>query len=58
MIETNMSETKLQVCVGRTKRMLEGGYTIPEIANALGLNEDTVRAFKNAIDQAEQNRNK
>ena len=41
-----------QRLIGRTKALLDAGYTVPEIMEALGLSEATVRAFKHVIDEA------
>lgn len=46
---------RLELYVGRTKRLLEEGYSIEEIASALKVEESTVRQYKEWIDQAEEN---
>ena len=53
-IETNKS--KLELNVGRVKKMSDDGMTVVEIAKKLGLNESTVRSYKAIIDKAEENR--
>ena len=47
---------KLELAIGKTKRMFEVGYSVTEIAAALDLPESTVRSYKEIIDKAELNR--
>lgn len=47
---------RLELHVGRTKRLLKEGYSIEEIASILNVEESTVRKYKSWIDQAEENR--
>lgn len=49
---------KLEVYVGRTKRLLKEGYSIEEIASKLKVGISTVRQYKEWIDKAEENRKK
>lgn len=53
-IETD--KRKLELNVGRVKKMSNDGMTVTEIAEKLGLNESTVRSYKAIIDKAEENR--
>lgn len=47
---------RLELHVGRTKRLLKEGNSIEEIASILNVGESTVRKYKSWIDQAEENR--
>ena len=47
---------RLELYVGRTKRLLKEGHSIEEIASILNVGESTVRKYKSWIDQAEENR--
>lgn len=49
---------RLEVEVGRVKRLLVGEYSIEEIAEKLNLPESTVRQYKEWIEKAEENRKK
>ena len=42
--------------IGRTKKMLEAGYSLDEIRKVLGVSEVTIQSYKNVIEQAEANR--
>lgn len=44
--------------VGRTRRLLEEGKTLKEIAETLRISDDEVREFKQICDDAEHNRMK
>ena len=45
-----------QMRIGRTKLLLEEGYSTEQIAKKLCVNESTVRAYAEIIEQAEKNR--
>jgi DNA-binding NarL/FixJ family response regulator len=42
--------------IGRTKLMLEDGYSIEQIAEKLKLQPSTVRAYQQLIEQAKKNK--
>lgn len=48
-------DTKLALKIGRTKSLLESGYSDQEIMDALGISEATLRKYKDTIDRAQQN---
>lgn len=52
----DVSKTKRELLVGRTKKMLDDGMTVTEIAKKLNIPESTVRSCKEIIDKAEANR--
>lgn len=60
MIDTmeNMSLKKKQMMIGMAKRLLDDGLSVKEVSEKLQLSEDTIRAIKRVIDEAEKNRNK
>ena len=51
-------DRKLELNIGRTKDLLDKGFTISEICETLELPESAVRRYKDIIDKAELNRRK
>ena len=49
---------RLAYHVGRTKNMIDEGFSIAEIATKLKVSEDEVRSYIKIIEKAEENRQK
>jgi DNA-binding NarL/FixJ family response regulator len=54
-METRMGRRIREMQIGRTKRMLDDGYSVTEIAEKLKVDESTVRSYKEVIERAEKN---
>lgn len=52
------NERKRELNIGRTKDLFDKGHSVAEITKILGLNESTVRSYKEVIDKAELNKSK
>ena len=52
------NERKRELNIGITKDLFDNGHSVVEIAKILGLNESTVRSYKEVIDKAELNKSK
>ena len=52
------NERRRELNIGRTKDLFDNGYSVVEIGKMLGLNESTVRSYKEVIDKAELNKSK
>jgi transposase len=50
-------KVKLATNIGKTKKLLEAGYSITEISIKLGKNESTIRSWAKMIDDAKLKKN-
>lgn len=51
-------DRKLELNIGRVKDLLDKGHSVAKICAALGMNESTVRSYKEVIEKAELNKSK
>lgn len=51
----NARDKKLATRVGQTRKLMDAGYTVSEIAEKLKLPESTIRSYKHIIDTAIEN---